>query len=60
MPSPESTINLGGSAITVEMLEVIIETASRYGEVIVVNVGETSQMKLAMELVAVYDKKKDG
>jgi hypothetical protein len=59
MDKAACTLNLGGSAITLEMLDLIVGVANRHGEVTVVNVGETNLLLLAADLLS-YAKSREN
>lgn len=51
MDNPETTFNLSRGPITLTFLQTAIEVANKYGEIKIVNVGETDLFLLASDLL---------
>lgn len=52
MVGPANTVNLSGASLTVGTLEAIVKVANEHGEVLITNVGHSSLMLLAADLIA--------
>lgn len=51
MIGPSNTVDLGGAGLTVHTLELIAKVANEHGEVLIKNVGSTSLMQVAVDLL---------